>query len=105
ATYEERKKTECPLGDLPLIVLHREEGGYKPIPGAITSEQVKQLDAERLAHNQDLAHLSRNSAHVIARNSSHDLHIDRPELVIQAIRQVVEAAKHHGSVRHEEIIE
>jgi len=104
AMYAERLKTESPLGDLPLIVLHREVGGYKPIPGQITPEQVKQLETERLAHNQDLVRLSRNSAHIIARNSTHDIHLDRPELVIDAIREVVEAARHHRSVKHDEVV-
>src|SRR6266850_1778083 len=81
AMYKKRLKKEYPLGDLPLIVLHRQEGGYKPATGAITPEQVKQLDAERLVHNQDLVQLSRNSAHIVATNSTHDIHLDRAELV------------------------
>jgi pimeloyl-ACP methyl ester carboxylesterase len=104
AMVAERRQRQYPLGDLPLIVLHREIGGYEPIPGQITPEQVKQLERERLLLNHDLAQLSRNSAHVIARNSTHDVHLDRPELVVEAIRQVVEAARHHGSVRHSEVV-
>jgi pimeloyl-ACP methyl ester carboxylesterase len=104
AMSAERRKRDYPLGDLPLIVLHREEAGYKPIPGPVTPEQVKQLEVERLAHNQDLVRLSRNSAHVIASNSSHDIQLDRPELVIEAIRQVYEAARHHTSVQHAEVV-
>lgn len=100
----ERRKRQYPLGDLPLIVLHREVGGYKPIRGQITPEQVKQLEEERLLHNQDLARLSRNSAHIIARNSTHDIHLDRPELVVDAIRQVIEAARRHGRVKHSEVV-
>jgi hypothetical protein len=48
--------------------------------------------------------LSRNSPRVIARNSTHDVHLDGPEVVIDAIRQVVEAARGHASVRHEEVV-
>lgn len=104
ALYAERRKQEYPLGNLPLIVLHREIGGYKPVPKMITAEQVHQLEAERLALNQEMVNLSRNSAHIIARNSTHDIHLDRPELVVDAIHQVVEAARHHGSVKHDEVV-
>ena len=104
AMYEKRLKKQYPLGDLPLIVLHRQDGEYKPAPGAITPEQVKQLDAERLVHNQDLVQLSRNSAHIIATNSTHDIHLDRPELVVDAIDQVVDAVRHHNKVKREELV-
>lgn len=104
AMYAERLKRAHPLGGLPLIVLHREVGGYKPIPGHISPEQVKQLEEERIAHNQDLARLSKNSAHVIARNSTHDIHLDRPELVIDAIRRVFDAARRHKRVRAAEVV-
>ena len=105
AMYNERRSREYPLGDLPLIVLHREVGGYKPIPKMISPEQVRQLEEERVALNRGLVSLSRNSAHIIARNSTHDIHLDRPELVIAAIRQVFNAARHHKSVKHDEIVE
>ena len=104
AMYADRLKCQSPFGNLPLIVLHREEGGYQPIPGAITPEQVKQLEVERLAHNQDLVRLSRNSAYIIAKNSSHEIHLDRPELVIEAVHQVFEATRHHTSVKRSEVI-
>jgi len=104
AMYNERRSREYTLGDLPLIVLHREVGGYKPIPKMISPEQVTQLEAERVALNRELVSLSRNSAHIIARNSTHDIHLDRPELVVDAIRKVFEAARHHKSVKHAEIV-
>jgi pimeloyl-ACP methyl ester carboxylesterase len=104
ALYAERRKTEYPLGDLPLIVLHRERGGYEPIPGMITPELAKQLKEERAEQTWDLARLSRNSAHIYAKNSGHDIHLDRPELVIDAIRQVVEAVRHQTSVKSSEIV-
>lgn len=105
AMDSERRSRPYPLGDLPLIVLHREVGGYKPIPKMIGPEQVKQLEEERVSLNRELVSLSRNSAHVIAKNSTHDIQLDRPELVVDAIRQVFEAARHHKSVKHDEVVE
>jgi pimeloyl-ACP methyl ester carboxylesterase len=105
ALDRERRSRPYPLGSLPLIVLHREVGGYKPIPKMINLEQVKQLEEERVSLNRELVSLSRNSAHIIAKNSTHDIHLDRPELVVDAIRQVLDAARHHKSVKHDEVVE
>ncbi|HEY6952843.1 MAG TPA: alpha/beta hydrolase [Bacteroidota bacterium] len=104
ALYMTHHKTEFPLGDLPLIVLHRELGNFKPIPGMMTLDQTKKMDEERVSNNRDLAKLSRNSQHIIAKNSTHDIHLDRPELVIEAIRRIVESVRHHRSVSGPEVL-
>jgi pimeloyl-ACP methyl ester carboxylesterase len=41
------------------------------------------------ALQDDLAQLVPNARHVIATESGHNIHQDQPELVIEAIRQVV----------------
>ena len=50
-------------------------------------------EKERRLNQAAMTELSRNSKQVIATESSHEIHIDQPELVVDAIRQVVEAAK------------
>lgn len=42
---------------------------------------------------RELAALSTNSKHVIADNSTHYIHEDEPEIVIDAVRWVVEEAR------------
>jgi pimeloyl-ACP methyl ester carboxylesterase len=37
--------------------------------------------------------LSRNSQLVVAENSGHEIHMDQPELVVSAIRAVIEAVR------------
>jgi hypothetical protein len=44
---------------------------------------------------KSLLSLSTNSKGVVAENSSHYIMVDRPDLVITAIREVVKAAQHH----------
>ncbi len=73
----ERAKREYPLGDMPLIVLTR---------GKNQSEGHSKLQA-------DLVRLSRNGRQIIAENSGHHIQLDEPELVIEAIRQVVDAVR------------
>jgi pimeloyl-ACP methyl ester carboxylesterase len=63
-----------PLGDTPFI--------------AISQPAMQQLHAQLLA-------LSSNSKQVIAANSGHYVMVDRPDAVIGAIREVVEAAQNH----------
>ena len=47
------------------------------------------LEAFLLAANQDLATLVPNARFTVATESGHDIHQDQPELVVEAIRQVV----------------
>ncbi len=65
-----------PLGDLPLVVL----SASNPSP-------------ERLADQEAAARLSLSGKHLIASSSGHWIQLDQPELVVHAIRQVVEAAR------------
>jgi pimeloyl-ACP methyl ester carboxylesterase len=74
------------LGDTPLIVLSR--GG--PNPG-LPEEQFEQLKQCWDELQQDLVKLSTNSQHFVAEKSGHYIHHDQPELVVDAIRQVLEA--------------
>jgi hypothetical protein len=43
--------------------------------------------------------LSRNSKQIIATESSHEIHIEQPELVVDAIKQVVEAVNKKEKLR------
>jgi len=74
---ETRRKQESPLGDIPLIVLSRSKD---------TSAEYNQMQ-------KSLTRLSRNSKYVVATTSGHLIHLDQPEIVINAIREVVEAAR------------
>jgi pimeloyl-ACP methyl ester carboxylesterase len=80
------------LGDLPLVVLtHRPSwrGGdpYFPMDVAAQIEQVGQN------LQIDLAGLSSNSTHVIATKAGPNIPLDEPQLVIDAILQVIDDAK------------
>jgi pimeloyl-ACP methyl ester carboxylesterase len=88
ALKNERAATPYPLGDLPLVVLSR------GIPIDPAGERGVEREQERQRHNADLAALSRNGKQIAASaGTGHHIHIDEPQLVIQAIRQVVSAAR------------
>jgi pimeloyl-ACP methyl ester carboxylesterase len=90
--YESRKSHDYPLGDTPLIVLTRGKSEYPD------TEQGRQLDEDRKRMQSDLLNLSRKSKQVIAATSGHHIQLDDPALVIDAIRQVLIAARSHGQL-------
>lgn len=75
------------LGNMPLIVLTRGSGGY----GGRSDSAA--LEAERLGLQKELANLSSNSQHIIDKNSGHNIHLEDPQLVINSIKEVLQAAR------------
>jgi pimeloyl-ACP methyl ester carboxylesterase len=73
------------LGDIPLVVISR--GGENPGLPEAEFERLKQSWDEL---QRDLVELSSNSQHIIAEKSGHYIHHDQPDLVVGAIRQLVE---------------
>jgi pimeloyl-ACP methyl ester carboxylesterase len=81
---------EGSLGSIPLIVLTRAEGGYdndQDISGA-------QMEKERKEGQATLVKLSTNSKQIIVK-SGHNMELEAPEEVSNAIRTVVEAVRNH----------
>jgi pimeloyl-ACP methyl ester carboxylesterase len=85
--YAARKTYEYPLGDTPLIVLTRGKSEYPD------TEEGSQLNEDRKRMQLDLLNLSRSSKQIIATTSGHHIQLDDPELVIDAIRQVVDSVQ------------
>jgi pimeloyl-ACP methyl ester carboxylesterase len=75
------------LGDIPLIVLSE---GKPNIP--YMQENLKTW----FGLQEELAHLSTNGQHIVAQNSTHAIHRTEPELVLESVRRVVEAARTGG---------
>jgi pimeloyl-ACP methyl ester carboxylesterase len=82
------------LGDKPLIVL---SAGAREFPG-FTKGQARRAQDQADVFEAGLKDLSDNSELVVAKNSTHYIQFDRPELVVDAIRRVVEAARDGGQV-------
>src|SRR5439155_24986539 len=81
ALRRERLRQAHALGSLPLIVLGREK----------SARRQKELD--------ELTALSSAGKLVIAKDSGHEIHLYQPDLVVQAIREVVSAARGQKSRR------
>jgi len=81
ALRRRRLASPHPLGDLPLIVLGRNQ----------EDNPTRQKDLRALTA------LSSTGKLIIAENSGHAIHLYRPELVTRSINEVVRGARHKGA--------
>ena len=91
--YLARQKNPTPFGHRPLLVL---AAGKRPPPPGMTEDSYKDI---RRAIDQDraeAAHLSRDSRFVLDVNSGHDIQIDDPKAVAEAVAEVVAAVKNQS---------
>ena len=77
--------------NIPLYVLAK--GHVRPPPSGWTSEQWTKYTQAQREMQADHAQRSPNSKLIIAEKSGHSIHKDQPELVIDAIKQVVNFAR------------
>ena len=96
AMHTARQTTPQPLGDTPLAVLIG--GKESEAPPGVAADEWKRLAAEKREQKLGFADLSRNSRVVIDPKSGHHVALENPELVVDAIRQVVEAARKGGKL-------
>ncbi len=80
------------LGDMPLVVLSRGRTDLSTGPG-ISAEDVEGYKVANEEMQAELAALSTRGKQIIAEDCGHHIHMEQPELVIDAIREVVEAAR------------
>jgi pimeloyl-ACP methyl ester carboxylesterase len=79
-----------PFGDLPLAVLsHDPDKPSNDLPPDL-AKSVNEL-WEKM--QEELAHLSTRGTQTVAKNSGHYIQIDRPDVVIDAVRNVVDQAR------------
>jgi pimeloyl-ACP methyl ester carboxylesterase len=78
------------LGDIPLIVLSH--GKEQPMPG-LPPEAVHDFEQTFQQMHIELAAQSAKGKRIVAEQSGHYIQLDQPELVIDAIHEVVEAVR------------
>ena len=96
----EEVRAAAPLRPLPLVVLSADRPWGSQIPSLIASGALPPdtppdfgyvIDAAQKPAQEDLAKLVPSAEHITETNSGHDIHNEQPQLVIDAIRQVVDA--------------
>lgn len=89
AVLESNGVATHPLGAIPVIVLTAGLNDFEDEREASAATQKDQF----LRGQQRLASLSLNSRQLMAAHSGHRIHLEEPDLVVEAIRQVIEAAR------------
>ena len=89
----------APLRPMPLVVLSYGRPLQSEIPpDALPPDYpFDTFDRVRAEHQRALATLVPGARFVVASESGHYIHVDQPELVIEAVRQVVEAVRDPGT--------
>jgi pimeloyl-ACP methyl ester carboxylesterase len=91
ASADEGRRTGS-LGSMPLVVLSRDpEKGAAP--GLVPTEFSQQFEVQWSQMQEELVRLSTNGSRVVANGSTHYVQMDRPDLVLAAIRKVLDAAR------------
>jgi pimeloyl-ACP methyl ester carboxylesterase len=75
------------LGDLPLVVLTQ---GYAENDTGLSEAEFNELRDINMEMQEELASLSSNNEYIIAEESGHYIHSDQPELVIDAIKKLID---------------
>jgi pimeloyl-ACP methyl ester carboxylesterase len=86
-------RANAPLRPMPLVVLAHGIPFAAPSPGWPSDK----MEGIMTALQEDLAKLVPNAHYAIATKSGHNIHQDEPEVVIAAIREVVEAVRNPGT--------
>ena len=89
---EVRAKQIRSLGDVPLVVVTRGRRAMSPGAG-VSAADAEQFEAVHHEMQAELAALSPQGKRIIAEESGHYIQVDQPQAVIDAIREVVEAAR------------
>jgi pimeloyl-ACP methyl ester carboxylesterase len=78
------------LGNKPLVVITSLKNDYpKEIGDSTRNEMINQKSMQQ----NKMAALSTNSRHIITTKSPHEIHLTEPELVINAIKEVIDAVR------------
>jgi hypothetical protein len=88
----EEARTAGPLGNIPLVVLSHDPEKLYPVPGR-SPRPDKEFNPLWEEFQSELARLSTDASRVIATGSGHYVQYDRPDLVIETVRNLVEQAR------------
>ena len=93
AMYTARARTPYQLGEIPLVILLAKPE-YGDPPSGVSPEEWRRINDEKRRQKVELTNLSRNSKVIVAEKSGHHIQLDEPEVVMNAVRLVVEALRH-----------
>lgn len=93
--------TTKPLGAKPLVVLSHD---IEDAPPGAPPETAARLRFAWQRMQQNLSLLSSNRAYVVVTGTRHAIHQERPQVVVVAIREVIQAVREHRPVNESPIL-
>jgi pimeloyl-ACP methyl ester carboxylesterase len=94
--YNSRATSPYQLGNLPVLILLPKKYGNPP--RGIDADEWKRFNEEKQRQKIDFTNLSHNSKLIFAENSGHHIQLDEPQVVIDAVRLIVETSRQHKSL-------
>ena len=88
--YEELRQSKPSLGNKPLVVLVAGRATPEPF---LTEAQARDAFLKRQHAQKPLVDLSTNGVLVTARNSTHHIPHESPEIVVEAVKAVVDSSR------------
>ncbi len=95
--YNSRAKAAYQLGNSPLVVL-LPKAEYGNPPEGIDAAEWKRINEEKRQQKIEFTNLSHNSKLIVAEKSGHHIQLDEPQVVIDAVRLVVDASRQNKSL-------
>jgi hypothetical protein len=83
------------LGDIPLVVLSAPDQ-FSALARFLSAEDLERTKEVANELSAELAALPSTGKQVIVKESRHYIQVDRPQVVIDTIREVVEAVREQG---------
>jgi pimeloyl-ACP methyl ester carboxylesterase len=89
--YEQLATVNPSLGAIPLVILAHSKP--VPLPPSVSPQLASEMERVWRSMQEQLARLSSNSAYLVVPNAGHHIQLDRPEVVVAAINEVVGAVR------------
>ena len=88
-SFAQLRSSPIMLGDIPLIVISRGKNAISGLSEELSNQREQTWNELQVDHMSR----SRNGIRIIAEKSGHNIQYDQPELVVDAVRRVVEAVR------------
>ena len=93
-SFAEMRAMHQSLDAMPLVVVSRGKRARSPMPGVPDLESSERIWDEV---QQELARISRRGRRIIAKQSGHDVMIDEPSVVVDAVRSIISDLEPNGA--------
>jgi len=84
------------IGNKPILILYSTKNEY---PKELGQNRIDSLMKDKIANQKRYLNLSTNSKLISTSKSGHEIHITEPELVVDAIRQVISAVENQSKLK------